>query len=121
MGLKDKFEKESSKYDPTVRTNADNIPGGTYPNSVSGNLHGFTQINKGAVLRDLDDKIIINTLNQWSANDKYINSLTPSKRSPEIEKARKATTPQPNNTSPEALNLSGKIPIPNLPSDIPGV
>ena len=121
MGLKDKFEKESSKYDPTVRTNADNIPGGTYTNSVSGNLHGFTKIDKGAVLRDLDDKIITNTLSQWSENDKYIDSMTPPKLFPDLEKARKALEKQPNNISSEALDLSGKVPIPNLPSDIPGV
>jgi hypothetical protein len=121
MGLKEKFEKNSSAYNPTVRTNAENIPGGTYTNSVSGNLHGYNLINKGAVLRDLDDKIIINTLNQWSEKDKYLNSMTPPKLFLDLEKARKATTPQPNNISPEALNLSGKVPIPNLPSNIPGV
>ena len=118
MGLKDKFEKESSKYDPTVRTNAENIPGGTYTNSVSGNLHGFTKIEKGAVLRDLDDKIIINTLSQWSSEDKYINSMTPPKLELDFLKANKAASTQPNDISPEALDLSGKVPIPNLPNEL---
>jgi hypothetical protein len=74
MSLKNKFQTQNSKYSPVVRTNAPNIPGGQYVNIKASNLHD-SEYSIGGPIKDLNGKIVDNTLNQWRDKKPYMSQF----------------------------------------------
>ena len=70
MNLKDKYNNQGSRYNPTIRTNAYNIPGGKYVNIKASNLND-SGYSVGGPLKDLKGQIVENTLSQWDENLPY--------------------------------------------------
>ena len=74
MSLKNKFQTQHSKYSPVIRTNAPNIPGGQYVNIKASNLND-SEYSIGGPIKDLNGKIVNNTLNQWRDKKPYISQF----------------------------------------------
>lgn len=70
MNLKDKYNNQGSRYNPTTRTNAYNIPGGKYVNIKASNLND-SEYSVGGPLKNLKGQIMQNTLSQWDTNSTY--------------------------------------------------
>tara|TARA_B110000977_G_C11012929_1_gene468379 strand:- start:435 stop:830 length:396 start_codon:yes stop_codon:yes gene_type:complete len=68
------LRNKKSKYSPVVRTNASNIPGGRYVNIKANNLYD-SEYSIGGPIKDLDGKIVDNTLNQWRDKNPYTSQF----------------------------------------------
>ncbi len=73
MSLKDKLNNNNTKFNPVVRTNASNIPGGSYNIPKSGNKFGW--YTPSGPLKNLDDKIVNAELNPYTESDTYLNQF----------------------------------------------
>lgn len=74
MSLEDKLKNNNTKLNPTVRTNAPNIPGGSFNIPKSGNKFGW--YTPSGPLRNLDDVIVNSTLNSYTESNTYLNQFT---------------------------------------------
>jgi hypothetical protein len=74
MSLKDKLSTQGSNYNPVVRTNAYNIPGGQYVNIKATNLND-SEYSIGGPIKNLKGNIVNNTLNQWDENLPYLSQF----------------------------------------------
>ena len=57
------------------RTNSNNIPGGQYLNIGTSNMFGFYPNLNGVTLKNKSDKPVITTLQQYTPNNTYIDTL----------------------------------------------
>ena len=87
------------------RTNATNIPNGSYTNNRSGNKFGESV---GGPLKDQKGKIINNFIQQYSTKNTYLNSLD--------GVINEIPTPPPTPTVPNAPTVDSILP--NIPKDI---
>ena len=87
------------------RTNATNIPNGSYTNNRSGNKFGESV---GGPLKNKEGKIINNFIQQYSTQNTYLDSLD--------GVINKIPTPPPPPTVPNAPTVDSILP--NIPKDI---
>lgn len=87
------------------RTNAYNIPNGSYTNNRSGNKFGESV---GGPLKNKEGKIINNFIQQYSSKNTYLNSLD--------GVINNTPTPSPKSTVPTPPTVDNILP--NIPKDI---
>ena len=111
MSLENKYKHNDSKLTPVNRTNASNIPGGQYNVAKNNNQNGFYPPSN-PLLTNLDNKFIVQTLNNWDEKKKYLSQFI---GTPKIN--LKKNNPSPKQTSPQSevdsmLNktMSGGVP-----------
>ena len=102
-GLLGKFEDRQSSLDPTVRSNAFNIPGGIYQNNKIGYPYGQDTAPEGGPLKDRFNRPVKTQLNQFTENNTYKDYVKNLKQLP-----FKSNKKQP-------INL--KLPKPNINLD----
>ena len=85
------------------RSNAHNVPGGTYTNNRSGNKYGNSP---GGPLKDLKGEIINNNLNSYGPKNTYLDSFS---------------TPTPLPPTPTSSPLPVEGPAANLINQVPSI
>lgn len=71
--LKDKLERNETKLNPVVRTNAYNIPGGSFNVPKAGNKFGWDTPN--GPLRNQEDVIVNLRVNPNTASNPYLSQF----------------------------------------------
>lgn len=74
MSLENKLNNQGSNYKPTVRTNAYNVPGGTYNIPKASNVNGSNNNNSG-VLKNLKGDTVNKTLSPYDENSPYLEQF----------------------------------------------
>jgi hypothetical protein len=113
MSLENKYKHNDSKLTPVNRTNASNIPAGQYNVKKTNNQNGFYPPSN-PLLTDLENKAIVQTLNQWDGKKNYLSQFIGAPKI-KLRKNRKPKSTIPPQTQVD--NIVNKAASGDIPSN----